>query len=107
MKPCQAKAGAGRLLEATADPGTLPDKATRYLVTNLPRARRRREGAARRRTAGPVLAAGAARRARLLSPWIALRHWWPAWSTAPPPRQLQALINSVAAGCGLHPYIPN
>ena len=24
-----------------------------------------------------------------------------------PPRQLQALINSVAAGCGLHLYIPN
>src|SRR5213083_1947545 len=28
---------AGRLVVATADPGTLPDKATRYLVTNLPR----------------------------------------------------------------------
>ena len=26
---------------------------------------------------------------------------------APPPPQLQALINSVAAGCGLHLYIPN
>ena len=42
-----------------------------------------------------------------LSPWIALQRWWPAWSTAPPPRQLQALIDSVAAGCGLHLYIPN
>ena len=42
-----------------------------------------------------------------LSPWIALQRWWPAWSTAPPPPQLQALINSVAAGCGLHLYIPN
>ena len=42
-----------------------------------------------------------------LSPWIALQRWWPAWSKAPPPPQLQALINSVAAGCGLHLYIPN
>ena len=29
--------GARRLLVATADPGALPDKATWYLVTNLPR----------------------------------------------------------------------
>ena len=42
-----------------------------------------------------------------LSPWIALQRWWTAWSKAPPPPQLQALINSVAAGCGLHLYIPN
>ena len=42
-----------------------------------------------------------------LSPWIALQRWWPAWSKAPPPPQLQALISSVAAGCGLHLYIPN
>jgi hypothetical protein len=41
----------------------------------------------------------------LLSPWIALPRWWPAWSKAPPPPQLQALISSVAAGCGLHLYI--
>ena len=27
--------------------------------------------------------------------------------TVPPPPQLQALINSVAAGCGLHLYLPN
>ena len=32
-----------------------------------------------------------------LSPWTALRRWWPAWSKAPPPRQLQALMDSVAA----------
>ena len=42
-----------------------------------------------------------------LSPWTALRRWWPAWSKAPPPPQLQALINSVAAGRGLHLYIRN
>jgi hypothetical protein len=29
--------GARRLVAVTADPGTLPDKATWYLVTNLPR----------------------------------------------------------------------
>ena len=40
-----------------------------------------------------------------LSPWIVLQRWWAAWSKAPPPPQLQALINSVAAGCGLHLYI--
>ncbi|MGH3124275.1 MAG: hypothetical protein ACRDND_25100 [Streptosporangiaceae bacterium] len=40
-----------------------------------------------------------------LSPRITLQRWWGAWSTAPPP--LQALISSVAAGCGLHLYIPN
>ena len=42
-----------------------------------------------------------------LSPWIALQRWWQAWSKAPPPPQLQALIDSVTAGCGLHLYIPN
>jgi len=42
-----------------------------------------------------------------LSPWIALQRWWAAWSKAPPPPPLQALISSVATGCGLHLYIPN
>jgi hypothetical protein len=42
-----------------------------------------------------------------LSPWTVLQRWWSAWSKAPPPPQLQALINSVAAGYGLHLYIPN
>ena len=180
---------------ATADPGTLPDKATWYLVTNLPRPGGPREpdsphpaaglaeivrlygirnwieqsykqvkdelgwadfqvrsdiairrhqalvncafsfcwaawfgdhpaprqtaapqpepgrgerGLPRRRpAAGAVLAAGAARGPRLAFPWIVLQRWWTAWSKAPPPPQLQALISSVAAGCGLHLYIPN
>ena len=58
---------------------------------------------------GTVLAPGAARGTSLASPWIALQRWWPAWSKAPPPPppQLQALIDSVAAGCGLHLYIRN
>ena len=42
-----------------------------------------------------------------LSPWTVLQRWWAAWSKAPPPPQLQALMDSVAAGCGLHLYIPN
>jgi hypothetical protein len=42
-----------------------------------------------------------------LAPWITLQRWWAAWSNAPPPPQLQALINSLAAGRGLHLYIPN
>jgi hypothetical protein len=42
-----------------------------------------------------------------LSPWIALQRWWQAWSNKSPPPQLQALMDSVAAGRGLHLYIPN
>jgi len=42
-----------------------------------------------------------------LSPWTVLQRWWQAWSKAPPPPQLQALMNSLAAGHGLHLYIPN
>ena len=42
-----------------------------------------------------------------LSPWIALQRCWQAWSNAPPPPQLLALINSVSAGHGLHLYLPN
>ena len=37
---------------------------------------------------------------------IALQRWWQAWSKAPPPRQLQALMTSLEAGHGLHLYIP-
>ena len=40
-----------------------------------------------------------------LSPWIALQRWWTASSKAPPPRQLQELLDSVSAGHGLHLYI--
>jgi hypothetical protein len=36
-----------------------------------------------------------------------LRRWWPAWSNKPPPPSLQALMNSVATGYGLHLYIRN
>ncbi len=61
----------------------------------------------RRHAAGAILATGITRDTRLAHPWIALRRWWQAWSKAPPPPQLHALMRSVAAGCGLHLYIPN
>ena len=184
--------GTTRLVVATADPGTLPGKATWYLATNLPRPGGPREAdsphpaadlaevvriygirhwteqgykqvkdelgwadfqvrsdiAIRRHQvlvtcafsfcwaawfAHPPPAAtppapgagGGERGARSpprpppswprairavrawLSPWIALQRWWAAWSKAPPPPPLHALISSVAAGCGLHLYIPN
>ena len=186
--------GARRLVVATADPATLPGKATWYLVTNLPRPGGPREETARAGRApgrdradlrhppldraelqagqgrarlgrlpgplrhrdppppgagqlrvqlllgrlvrdhpaphqpaaprpGPGRGERGAARSRppaappwpralrairaWLSPWIALQRWWPAWSAAPPPPQLQALMNSVAAGCGLHLYIRN
>ena len=187
--------GARRLVAATADPGTLPPKATWYLVTNLPRpggpheadsphpaaglteivriygirhwtgqgykqvkdelgwadfqvrsdiAIRRhqalvncafsfcwdawfadtqpqqdpasprpepRRGEGGPRAALPQQAPSWPRALRAirawLTPWIVLQRWWQAWSDRPPPPQLQTLLNSVAAGCGLHLHIPN
>jgi hypothetical protein len=43
-------------------------------------------------------------RARL-TPSITPQRWRTAWPNAPPPQQLQALMNSVAARHGLHLYI--
>jgi hypothetical protein len=57
--------GARRLVVATADPGTLPDKATWYLVTSLPR-----PGSPRERES-PWPAAGLAEIVRIYG----LRHW--------------------------------
>jgi hypothetical protein len=36
-----------------------------------------------------------------------LQRWRAAWSKAPPPRQLQELLDSVGAGHGLHLYVRN
>jgi hypothetical protein len=36
-----------------------------------------------------------------------LQRWWTAWSKAPPPPQLQALMTSLQAGHGLYLYIPS
>jgi hypothetical protein len=57
--------GARRLVVATADPGTLPDKATWYLVTNLPRPGGPRE------PDSPHPAAGLAEITRIYR----IRHW--------------------------------
>jgi hypothetical protein len=57
--------GVRRLVVATADPGTLPDKATWYLVTNLPRPGGPREAGS------PHPAAGLAEITRLYS----IRNW--------------------------------
>ena len=57
--------GARRLVAATADPATLPDKATWYLVTNLPRPGGPREAAS------PHPAAGLAEIVRIYG----IRHW--------------------------------
>jgi hypothetical protein len=57
--------GARRLVAVTADPGTLPDKATWYLVTNLPRPGGPREAAS------PHPAASLAEITRIYG----IRHW--------------------------------
>src|SRR5262249_56330238 len=57
--------GARRLVVATADPATLPDKATWYLVTNLPRPGGPREAES------PHPAAGLAEITRIYG----IRHW--------------------------------
>ena len=169
--------GARRLVVATADPGTLPDKATWYLVTNLarpggpreqdspwpaaglaeivriygirnwieqaykqvkdelgwadfqvrsdiairrhqalvycafsfcwaarpappaPSASRKSGAPPAERGGPPAVPAGpswprALRAVRAwLTPWTVLQRWWTAWSKAPPPPQLQALID--------------
>jgi hypothetical protein len=41
-----------------------------------------------------------------LIPWSVLARCWRSWSPAPPPRQLQRLLDAVAAGQPLHLYLP-
>jgi hypothetical protein len=185
--------GARRLVVATADPATLPPKATWYLVTSLPRPGGLREaasshpaadlaeivriygirhwtgqsykqvkdqlgwadlqvrsdtairrhqalvncafsfcwdtwfadhpaphrpgaprtplargerGAMRRHAAGAILATGITRDTRLAPPLDHAAALVAGMVESAPPPQLQALMNSVAAGCGLHLYIP-
>jgi hypothetical protein len=64
--------GVRRLVVATADPGTLPDKATWYLVTNLPRPGGPRE------PDSPHPAASLAEIVRLygIRHWIEVGHRW-------------------------------
>jgi hypothetical protein len=68
----------------------------------------RGEGAARRLTsAGAVVAAGAARDTRLAHALDRPAALVAGMVGQAPPPQLQALMNPVAAGCGVHLYIPN
>jgi hypothetical protein len=41
-----------------------------------------------------------------LTPCSVLQRCWRSWSPAAPPRQLQVLLDAVAAGQPLHLYIP-
>ncbi|MFD9823572.1 hypothetical protein ACFWW0_32665 [Streptomyces violascens] len=41
-----------------------------------------------------------------LTPWATLQRYWRAWSTKPPPTDLQALLNAVATGRPLDLYRP-
>jgi hypothetical protein len=40
-----------------------------------------------------------------LDPWSCLWRCWRAWSSAPPPPELQALLDAVAAGRPLNLYL--
>jgi hypothetical protein len=82
-------------------------------MTSVPRAGSAAEtairwGLPRRRSpAGTVLAAGTARDTRLAIPLDRAAALVAGLVHGAPPPQLQALINSLSAGCGLHIYIPN
>ena len=41
-----------------------------------------------------------------LTPAITLTRWWQAWSKAPPPAELQHMLDTVSAGQGLFLYQP-
>jgi hypothetical protein len=41
-----------------------------------------------------------------LDPWTCLWRWWQAWSTAPPPPPVQALLHAAGTGHPLRPYFP-
>src|SRR5215216_2995491 len=41
-----------------------------------------------------------------LDPWIMLWRFWRAWSNAPPPPQLRALLDAVGGGHSLDVYVP-
>ncbi len=60
------------------------------------------------RAAPPCLVAWpvALRRVRAwLDPWTCLWRWWRAWSTAPPPPAIQALLHAVGSGHPLQLYL--
>ena len=60
-----------------------------------------------RRTSPQELVAVALRAVRAwLTPCSVLQRCWRSWSPAPPPRQLQRLLDAVAGGHPLHLYLP-
>jgi DDE superfamily endonuclease len=99
--------GVRRLVVATAGPGTLPDKATWYLVTNRGAAPQSQQP-----RAYPLIppAPSWPRALRAVRSWLtpatALMRWWQAWSKAPLPAELQHLLDSASAGHGLFLYLP-
>jgi hypothetical protein len=40
-----------------------------------------------------------------LEPWIMLWRYWRAWSTRPPPRPLQVLLDHLGRGHGIYLYV--
>jgi hypothetical protein len=63
-------------------------------------------GHPRRTSPQELVAGGVASDAGLADPCSVLQRYWRSWSPAPPPRQLQALLDMVAAGHPLHLYLP-
>nr|WP_250853700.1 hypothetical protein [Streptomyces rhizosphaericus] len=53
-----------------------------------------------------TLAPGPTHRPQLADPTIMLQRWWNAWSSMPPPAELQNLINAVSTGRPLSHYLP-
>jgi hypothetical protein len=60
----------------------------------------------RRTSRQELVAGGGAGGAGLADPWSVLQRCWRSWSPAPPPRQLQRLLEAAAAGQPLHLYLP-
>jgi hypothetical protein len=77
-----------------------------------PRPFRRPRGGRRRPVIGAEPAAAlswprALRQVRAwLTPWSMWQRCWRSWSPAPPPQQLQRLLDAAAAGQALHLYLP-
>jgi hypothetical protein len=67
---------------------------------------RRCSATIRRASVTVIVKAKPGKAARLASLWTAPQRWWQAYSKAPR-AQLQVMVHSVEAGCGLHLYIRN
>src|SRR5215218_10637123 len=95
------------LLAGLPGPTTPPDR-----HRPIPRPPRRSRGGCRRAGIGaePTVSGSwpvALRAVRAwLTPWSVLTRCWRSWSPAPPPRQLQRLLDALAGGQPLHLYLP-